>query len=120
MTEFEEKILKMIINCEIATYSCCYAPERAVVPTSNLASLLKCSKYKVRKALKGLIAMGYIEYASQGRPAIESNTENGYELVCEALPPINGYALTELGFSTFQYRHALEEFDEAMRKWAEG
>lgn len=119
MSEFEEKVLNTIINCEISTYACCYGPDRAVIPISNLANLLQCSKYKVRKALKSLLAIGYIEYTSQGRPAIESNTENGYELVCEALPPINGYALTELGFSTVQFRQAKERFDEALRKWAE-
>lgn len=120
MNEFEEKVLSMIISCEIGTYTCCYAPAKAVVSTGSLAKMLKCSKYKVRKALKSLLAIGYIEYTSQGRPAIESNTENGYELICEALPPINGYALTELGFATQQFRYAKEKFDEAMRKWAEG
>ena len=119
MDEFEEKVLNTIISCEIGTYTCCYAPARAVVSTSNIAKLLECSKYKVRKALKSLLAIGYIEYTSLGRPAIESNTENGYELICENLPPINGYALTELGFATTQFRCAKEKFDEAMRKWAE-
>ena len=114
MNEFEEKVLKEIISCEIGTYTCCYAPERAVVSIGNLASLLNCTKYKVRKAIKGLLAIGYVEYTSQGRPAIESNTENGYELICEALPPINGYALTELGFSTIQFREAKISFDKSM------
>lgn len=118
MNEFEEKVLKEIISCEISTYTCCYAPERAVVPTGNLASLLNCTKYKVRKAIKGLLAMGYVEYTSQGRPAIESNTENGYELICEALPPINGYTLTELGFSTIQFKEAKTAFDKSMEEWA--
>ena len=71
MNDFEEKVLKTIIGCEVGLYTCCYAPEKAVVSTSNLASLLKCSKYKVRKALKVLVAIGYIEYTSLGRPAIE-------------------------------------------------
>lgn len=118
MNEFEEEVLKEIIACEISTYTCCYAPSKAVVTTSNLADLLKCTKYKVRKALKGLIAIGYIEYISQGCPAIESNTENGCELICESRPPINGYALTKLGFSTIQWRRAKEEFDKSMEEWA--
>ena len=118
MNEFEEKVLREIISCEISLYTCCYAPDRAVVTISNLANLLKCSKYKVRKALKGLIAIGYIKYTSQGRPAIESNTENGYELTCEALPPINGYALTKLGYSTGQFREAQEDFNKSMEEWA--
>lgn len=118
MNEFEENVLNTIISCEISTYTCCYAPEKAVVTIGNLAKLLKCSRYKVRKALKALMAIGYIEYTSQGRPAIESNTENGYEMVCEALPPINGYALTKLGYDTFQFREAQEEFNKLLEKWA--
>ena len=118
MSEFEEKVLKEIIACEISLYTCCYAPLQAVVSISNLAKLLKCSKYKVRKAIKSLIAIGYVKYTSQGRPAIESNTENGCELVCEALPPINGYALTKLGYSTIQFREAQESFNKSMEELA--
>lgn len=118
MNEFEEQILNTIIGCEISTYTCTYAPEKAVVTISNLAMLLEWSKYKVRKALKGLMAIGYIEYTSQGRPAIVSNTENGYELVCEALPPINGYTLTKLGYSTVQFREAKEAWGKSMEEWA--
>lgn len=81
MNEFEEKVLNEIISCEISTYTCFYPYGKAVVSISNLAMLLKCSKYKLRKALKGLLDIGYIEYTSQGRPAVESNTENGYELI---------------------------------------
>lgn len=116
MNDFEEIVLNTIISCEISLYTCCYAPEKAVVSTGNLAKLLKCSKYQIRKAIKGLLAIGYIEYTSQGRPAIESNTENGYELICEALPPINGYALTELGLNTIQFREALENFNKLMEE----
>ena len=118
MTDIEEKLLKTIIDCEISLYTCSYAPPKAVVSTGNLAKLLNCSKYKARKGLKELLAAGYIEYTSQGQPAIESNTENGYELISEAGPPINGYALTESGFQTKQFKEALKRFDEAMEKWA--
>ena len=88
-----------------------------MVTISNLAATLECTKYKVRKALKGLMAIGYVEYTSLGRPAIESNTENGRELTCEALPPINGYALTKLGFSTIQFREAYEKWEKSMEEW---
>lgn len=118
MNEFEEQILKAIISCEISTYTCSYAPEKVVVTTSNLATLLEWTKYKVRKALRGLMAIGYVEYISQGCPAVESNTENGRELICEAQPPINGYTLTELGFSTTQFRAAYEAWNKSMEQWA--
>ena len=75
------------------------------------------SKYKMRKALKELIADGLIEYTSQGRPAIES-CEEYRELVCEAGPPINGYALTKAGFESDEYKAHSEQRDRAYRKWA--
>ena len=119
MTEFEKKVFDVIIKCEISTYTSCYAPERAVVTTNYIVKKLNSTKFKVRKVLKQLSAVGYIEYTSQGRPAIVSNTEDGYELICEALPPINGYALTESGFSTQQFRHELDSFNEDLRKMVE-
>ena len=120
MTEIENEILNAIISCEICTYTCCYAPPRAVVPIGNLATLLNYSRYNLRKSLKELIAAGYIEYTSQGRPAIESNTENGHELICEQLPPINGYALTTRGYASEQFKGALEEFNRSMEELANG
>ena len=75
------------------------------------------SKYKMRKALKELIADGLIEYTSQGCPAIESCGEYT-ELVCEVGPPINGYALTKAGFESKEYQEESERRDRAYREWA--
>lgn len=112
MNQDEMKVLETIISCEISTYECWYAPRQAVVPTSNIAYLLGWSKYKVRKCLNALKAIGYIEYMSQGRPAIESNTENGYELICEPMPPINGYGLSKLGFESIYYKQAIGKWNK--------
>ena len=75
-------------------------------------------KYKMRKALKELITDGLIEYTSQGCPAIESCGEYT-ELVCEAGPPINGYALTKVGFESKEYQEASKQRDRAYRRMCE-
>lgn len=120
MNDFEKRVFGILISCEIGTQEVCYAPLHAVVPISDIARFADCSRYKARSALKSLISKGYVEYTHQGQPAIESNTENGCELICEAGPPINGYALTKQGFSTDEYKQALDDSIETLRKWAEG
>ena len=116
LDEIKQKLFKHIIGCEFATYESCYAPDCAVVPISTLMSFeLGISKYKMRKALKELITEGVIEYTTQGRPAIESFGEYR-ELVCEAAPPINGYALTKAGFESEEYKEASEQRDRAYRR----
>ena len=118
LDEIKQKLFKHIIGCEFATYESCYSPDCAVVPISNLVSFEPdISKYRMRKALKALIADGLIEYTSQGCPAIESYGEYR-ELVCEAAPPINGYALTKAGFESVEYKEASEQRDRVYREWA--
>lgn len=41
------------------------------------------------------------------------------ELVCEAAPPINGYALTKSGFKSAEYKAAYEEWKTSLEEWAE-
>lgn len=116
LDEIKQKLFKHIISCEFATYECWYAPDCAVVPILTLMSFEPgISKYKMRKALKELIAEGVIEYTTQGRPAIESIGEYR-ELVCEAAPPINGYALTKAGFDSDEYKEYSEQRDRAYRR----
>lgn len=118
LDDIKQKLFKHIISCEFATYESCYSPGYAVVSISNLMLFEPgISKYRMRKALKELIADGLIEYTSQGRPAIESCGEYT-ELVCEAGPPINGYALTKAGFESDEYKEESERRDEAYREWA--
>ncbi len=120
-TEFVKKrILTHIIQAELATYESCYAPDRAVISISWLLEWESdVTKYRMRKALKELMADGLIEYTSQGRPAIESCGEYK-ELVCDAAPPINGYALTKAGFESDEWKEASEQRDRAYRRWCEG
>lgn len=117
MSETAKKIFDIIINCQMSTYTAMYAPEIAVISISNIINLCDgLTKYKARKALKELIADGLIRYTSQGCPAIVSCGEYE-ELVEEARPPINGYALTTKGFDSELYRKRYIEWCESMRKW---
>lgn len=117
-TEQKEKVLNTIISCQFGCYTALYAPDRAVVSTLNIAELAGMTKYEARKAVKALEADGLIERTSQGRPAIVSYGEYT-ELVSEAAPPTNGFALTQKGFACDAYKKAEKEFEEAMRRITE-
>lgn len=117
MTEYAIEVFSCIISCEISTYEYLYGPDKAVVPISDLVAMLKITKYRARKALKELRELGLIEYTSQGRPSIVSYGEVT-ELVCEALPPINGYALTEKGFETELYKQKYAKWQKDLEEWA--
>ena len=119
MTEDSIKVLRCIMSCEISLYTTCYAPDKAVVPISNIVSLLKWTKYRVRKALKELRGLELIEYTSQGCPAIVSYGAESYpELIDDARPPINGYALTKKAFDSDLWKEHYSEWNRSMEEWA--
>ena len=114
----KDRIFHQLIWCEIGTYISLYGPDRAVVTISNLLYLLgNVTKYSARQALKMLIADGLVEYTSQGCPAVMSYSEVP-ELIADAAPPINGYALTKKGFETPEWRQAYKEWCKSMEEWA--
>lgn len=116
--EAKEKIFNAIINCEISLYTTMYAPDKAVVPISNIIYLINgLTKYRARKALKELLVDGLIYYTSQGRPALISYGEYT-ELIDDARPPINGYALTQKGFETEIWKKTYKEWGESMEDLA--
>lgn len=118
--EAKEKIFTALINCQISTYTAPYAPEEAVTTISNLIALINgLTKYRARKALKELIAEGLVEYKSQGCPAVISCGEVP-ELVSDAMPPINGYTLTEEGYKTEAWKQAYRDWEKSMEEWANG
>ena len=116
MTDEASDVLSIIISCEISTYMHTYGPDKAVVPISSLVNVLEWTKYRTRKALKELRELGLIEYTSQGCPAIVSYGEIT-ELICEAQPPINGYALTEQGFETELYKQKYAKWQKDLEEW---
>jgi len=120
MTKTARKIFSDIINCEISLYTTLYGPDKAVVPISDIIRFNEgLSRYSARKALKELIKEDLICFTSQGRPAIESIGEYR-ELVCEAMPPVNGYALTRKGFESEPFRESYKAWEKSMAEWAEG
>ena len=121
MTEDSIKVLSCIMSCEISLYTAFYAPDKAVVPISNIISLLKWTKYRVRKSLKELRELGLIEYTSQGCPAIVSYGSESYpELIDDARPPINGYALTKKAFESELWKERYSEWRKGMEEWSKG
>lgn len=119
LEQAKEKVLNNIISAEIGTYTTMYAPDKAVLSISNIMSLTGLTKYGARKAIKELIKDGMVYYTSQGCPAIESCGEYR-ELVYEARPPINGYALTAYAFGSRAWHEAYDNWCESMEDWANG
>lgn len=117
MTENAIEVFSLIISCEISTCKNIYGLDKAVVTISDLVSMLKWTKYRARKALKELRELGLIEYTSVGCPAIASYGEIT-ELVEEAHPPINGYALTEKGFESELYKQKYAKWQKDLEEWA--
>ena len=120
MGEFDEKaVFHCIANCEVSAYTIMYPPQRVVVSTGEIAKMCLWSKYRARKAIKGLVEKGLIERASCGNPAVVSCGEYA-ELVCESAPPKNGYAITEQGFQSEEWKSIYELWCRSMEEWANG
>lgn len=118
--EAKNKILSTLMGCEISLYTTLYGPDTAVVSISNLLSLIPdLTRYRVRLAIKDLLQDGIIKYTSQGHPAIESFGEYR-ELVCDAMPPTNGYALTQKAFETDIWKNRYAEWEKSMEEWTNG
>ena len=113
----ENIVFNCIANCEVSSYSIPYSPDRVVVSTGEIAKTVSWSKYRVRKAIKGLVEKGLIERASCGCPAVESCGEYR-ELVCEAMPPKNGYAITAAGFKSQDWKDVYSMWEKSMKEWA--
>lgn len=118
MRLIDEKIVfNCIANCEVSSYSIPYPPDRVVVSTGEIAKMCLWSKYRVRKAIKGLVEKGLIERASCGCPAVESCGEYR-ELIYDAMPPKNGYAITAAGFKSQDWKDVYSMWEKSMEEWA--
>ena len=115
---FDEKaVFHCIANCEVSSYSIPYQPARVVVSTGEIAKICGWSKYRVRKAIKGLTEKGLIERASCGCPAVESCGEYR-ELIYDAMPPKNGYAITAAGFKSQDWKDVYSMWEKSTKEWA--
>lgn len=123
MTDAREIMLGVVFivfaNAEIGSYMCTYDPKRVVVSTREVARALKWTEYRTRKAIRELVSRGWIERASCGCPAVVSYGEVP-ELVHDAMPPKNGYAITRDGFQTDHWKIAYKEWCDSMAEWANG
>lgn len=118
--EAKRLIFDFIINAEIGSYECSIPRDKAVVRIGNMVKYIDgLTLYRSRKALKELMDEGKVYYTSQGCPAVESSGEYR-ELICDAMPPINGYALTKMGFSSEEFRTAYKKWCDELKRWAEG
>lgn len=116
----KDKILSTLMGCEISLYTTLYGPDTAVVSISNLLSLIPdLTRCRARLAIKDLLQDGIIKYTSQGHPAIESFGEYR-ELVCDAMPPTNGYALTQKAYETDIWKNRYAEWEKSMEEWTNG
>lgn len=110
-------VFLVFCHAEIGSYMCTYGPERVVVSTKEVANVIHCSVYRARKAIRELVECGWIERVSCGCPAVVSYGEVP-ELVCDAMPPKNGYAITKKGFQTDHWKMTYKEWCDDMAEWA--
>ena len=118
MTSDEKTVFHCIANCEVYSYTRQYAPDKVVVSTGEIAKMCSWTTYRVRKAIKGLVEGGFIERTSVGRPAVATYGEY-VELVCEAMPPKNGYAISEQGFENEEWKSIYDLWCRSMKEWVD-
>lgn len=114
-----ESVFECICSCEIGTYMSAYSPSKAVINSSDIVSILWTTRYKARKYLKSLEAMGLIEKASVGFPALVSYGEYT-ELISDAMPPRNGYGITQRGFESECWKRIYREWEKSLEELANG
>lgn len=109
-----EKVLKKISSIDF-----CFNNwfDLRVISAQSIANATEMSRYKALKILHELCDDGLVERASQGCPA-QVNYGEVTELICEAMPPLNGWALTSKGRETDIYKAVKDEYEHGMEEWA--
>ena len=98
----QDDVFKCVCSCDLALFS------PGIVSAPNIASLLKTSKYQVRKHLVELKKLGLVKSDSV---MIYDEYEN--------FPPYNGFCLTGKGRETSVFIE-LDRLDrESYQKWDE-
>ena len=119
MSSDEKAVFHCIANYEVSSYTTMYAPYRVVISTGDIARMCLWSKYRTKKAIKGLVEKGLIERASCGNPAVVSCGEY-IGLICESAPPTNGYAISKQGFKSEEWKSIYDMWCRSMEEWANG
>ena len=109
----KEKVVRAICAVSNNTYGI------EVVKTKDIMDRTKLSKYKVIQNIHLLREDGLVKRASMGCPAQVSRGEYE-ELICDAAPPVNGWALTKKGYASAEYKVAKAEYLNGLAEWANG
>lgn len=109
----KEKVLRAICALSNNIYGI------EVVNTKDIMARTKLSKYKVIQNIHLLREDGLVKRASMGCPAQVSRGEYE-ELICDAAPPVNGWALTKKGYASAEYKVAEAEYLNGLAEWANG
>lgn len=80
-------------------------PIGGIISLVNIASLLKTSRYQVKKYIDELKQIGFVELKS-----VDISTED------EAYPPYHGYTLTEKGKNTDYYKKQDDLQEQLLRE----
>lgn len=108
-----EKVFKAICSISNNIYGI------DVITTKSIINSTGLSRYKVIQNIHLLREDGLVKRASMGLPAQVSGGEYK-ELICEAAPPLNGWALTKHGYASVEYKAAESEFLKGLEEWANG
>ena len=54
------------------------------------------------------------------KPNRSSSRGEYEELICDAAPPVNGWALTKKGYASAEYKAAEAEYLNGLAEWANG
>lgn len=109
----KEKVLRAICALSNNIYGI------EVVRTNDIMACTKLSKYKVIQSIHLLREDGLVKRASMGCPEQVSHGEYE-ELICDAAPPVNGWALTKKGYASAEYKVAEAEYLNGLAEWANG
>lgn len=107
-----EKVLRIISRIVVDYY------DVYVISTKRIATIAKLSKYKTFKVLHELRDEGLVERASQCPAQVSYG--DVVELIGEAMPPINGWTITDKGRETSIYKVTEDEYKREMMKLAMG
>ena len=119
LTDDEKAVFYSMSNCELSLYVSSYAPDTSVVSTGDIARMHSWTMYRAKKAIRGLVSKEMIERVSRGNPAVVSFGEYE-ELVCEPMPPTNGYAISKKGFDSKEWKGIYKNWCKELENWAKG
>lgn len=90
-----------------------------VVTSKSIAERTGLSRYKVLQVLNNFRSEGLVDRTSVGCPAQFTGGEYD-EMICDAAPPLNGWALTAKGKETDAYKTSEKDYLDGLAEMANG